>query len=120
MSFTPRQKVQGTAEAADGSADQTVIAAQGANKIIRVTKAIIQVTVAAVGGGGEVALEDGAGGTRFFEADADAVGIYVMSFADHPDEGWDLTANTLLNITVDGAATTQATARCTAIGYVLI
>jgi len=110
------KKQQGTAEAANGAVDASVIAAPGAEKKLRIKKAIVQVTVAAVGGGGEVALEDGAGGTRFFEADADAVGVYLVDFGD---EGYDLSANTVLNVTVDGAATTQATARCTAIAVIL-
>ena len=109
-------KVQGTNEAADGVVDKTVVAAQGAGTKLRIKKAIVTVTVAAVGGGGEVALEDGVGGTRFWEADADAVGSHPIDFGE---EGYDLTANTLLNLTVDGAATTQATARCTAVCVVL-
>lgn len=110
------KKVQGTNEAANGAVDKTVLDAQGAATVLRLKKAIIQVTVAATGGGGEVALEDGVGGSRFFEADADALGVYNVDFGE---EGFDLTANTLLNITVDGGATTQATARCTAVAVVL-
>ena len=106
----------GTAEAVEGANDATVLAAPGANKIIRITKAIVSVTLVATGGGGEVALEDGVGGTRIFEADADAVGVYVLDFGD---EGYPLTANTLLNITTDNAVTNEASARCTAIGYVV-
>lgn len=104
--------VTGTAEAAQGTADATVIAAQGASKILRLLKATVSVTVAAAAAGGEVALEDGVGGTRFFEADADALGVYNLDFGP---EGYPLTANTLLNITVDGSSGNQATARCTAI-----
>lgn len=114
--FEMYQKQQGTAEAANGDVDKTVIAAPGANKKLRIKKAIVQVTVIATGGGGEVALEDGANGTRFFEADADALGVYVVDFGE---EGYDLSANTVLNLTVDGGVTTQATARCTAIGVIL-
>lgn len=104
--------VTGTAEAAQGGADATVIVAQGAGKSLRLLKAVVTVTVAASVAGGEVALEDGVGGTRFFEADADAVGAYRIDFGD---AGYPLTANTLLNITVDGSAGNQANARCTAI-----
>jgi len=110
------KKVQGTAEAANGDADKTVIAAQGTGKKLRIKKAIVTVTVAAAAAGGEVALEDGVGGTRFFEADADAVGVYVVDFGE---EGYDLSADTLLNLTVDGSSGNQATARCTAIAVVL-
>lgn len=106
----------GTAEAANGDVDKTILAAPAAGKLIRLTKAIVMVTVVATGGGGEVALEDGAGGTRFFEADADALGVYNIDFGD---EGYPLTAATVLNLTVDGGVTTQATARCTAIGYIV-
>jgi len=103
------QYATGTAEVLEGDENQTVIAAI-TNKTLRVTKATISVTVAAVGGGGEVALEDGVGGTRLFEADADAVGVYSI---DLGPIGYPLTADTALNLTVDGAVTTQATARAT-------
>lgn len=106
--------VNGTGDAANGSADQEIIAAPAAGQILRIVKAVVTVTVAAAGGGGEVALEDGAGGTRIFEADADAVGVYSLDFGPL---GYPLTAATKLNLTVDGAATTQATANCTAVGY---
>lgn len=115
-----RRKVQGVIQAANGAADATAIAAPGADKRLRIAKAIVQVTVAASGGGGEVALEDGLNGTRIFVADADAVGTHVVDFGNSNSEsGYDLAENTLLNLTVDGAVTTQATARVTAIGYIL-
>lgn len=107
------KQVSGTEKPVNGAADKTVIAAQGAGMKIRVQRVVIAVTVAATGGGGEVALEDGAGGTRFVEIDADAVGCYTIDFGEM---GYPLTANTLLNATVDGAVTTQASARVTAIG----
>lgn len=110
------QVVAGTAEAAQGGADATVIVAQGAGKVMRLMKAVVSVTVAAAAAGGEVALEDGVNGTRFFEADADALGVYRLDFGD---DGYPLTANTLLNITVDGSSGNQATARCTAICRVI-
>lgn len=111
MTMQGYQVVTGTAEAAQGSADATVIAAQGAGKVMHLMKAVVSVTVAAAAAGGEVALEDGVGGTRFFEADADALGVYSLDFGP---EGYPLSANTLLNITVDGSSGNQATARCTA------
>lgn len=114
--WTTARKVNGTAEAAQGSADQTVIAAQGAGKRIYVQKGVISVTVAAASAGGEVALEDGVGGTRFFEADADAVGNYPFDFGS---PGYPLTPNTLLNITVDGSGGNQGTARATITGIVI-
>lgn len=108
--------VTGTNKPVNGAVDKTVIAAQGADKVIRVMKALVAVTVAATGGTGEVALEDGAGGTRFFEADADAVGVHMVDFGPH---GYPLTANTLLNATVDGAGTNQASARVTVVARVV-
>lgn len=109
------KQVQGTGSVSNGSEEATIIAAQGAGKQIRITKAVITVTVAATGGGGEVALEDGSGGTRIFEADADAVGVYSLDFGE---TGYPLTANTLLNLTVDGAGTNEATANATVIAIV--
>lgn len=109
------QQVTGTGDAAQGSADQTIIAAPGAGKVIRLQKAVISVVVVAASAGGEVALEDGVGGTRIFEADADALGVYSIDFGDR---GYALTANTLLNLTVDGSGGNQATANCTAVGIV--
>lgn len=113
--FTNVKRVSGTGEAAQGSADITIIAAPGAGQKIFIQHAVIQVTVAAASAGGEVALEDGVGGTRLFEADADAVGVHYFSFGD---PGFPLTANTLLNVTVDGSGGNQATARATVTGIV--
>ena len=110
-----QKTASGTASAVDGAVDATVIAAQGADTIIRVQKAVISVFVAGADSGGQVALEDGVGGTRFFVADADAVGVFSVDFGD---EGFPLTANTLLNVTVDGDGTTEASARVTAVGKV--
>lgn len=109
------RKVQGTAQAANGAADATVITAPGAGKVTSLKRGICAVEVIATGGGGEFALEDGVGGTRIIQADADALGVYPFDFGD---EGYNLTANTLLNITVDGAATTQATASCSVIAEI--
>lgn len=105
------QIVTGTAEAANGDVDKTVLAAVS-GKTIRLMRGIVTVTVVATGGGGEVALEDGANGTRILEWDADALGSYPFDFGE---EGYPLTTATLLNLTVDGAATTQATARATVV-----
>jgi hypothetical protein len=107
--------VSGTAEASDGDVDKTVLSAV-AGKTIRVMNAVISVHTAAAGNGGKVALEDGAGGTRFFEADADAVGSYSLDFGPR---GYPLTAATLLNLTVDGDGATEATAKATVTGYVI-
>ena len=106
------QAVQGTAEAVDATPNAEVLAAV-AGKVIRLQKAVVQVTVAAVGGAGEVALEDGEGGTQIFVADADAVRVVSIDFGDR---GYPLTSGTALNLTVEDAVTTQATASCSAVG----
>jgi len=102
--------LSGTAAAANGAANGTILAAQGAGKRIYVLRGFVSVHVAAVGGGGLVGLEDGVGGTRFFNSDADAVGFYPVDFGE---EGYPLSANTLFNVAVSGAGTTQASARAT-------
>jgi len=107
--FTYRS-LSGTVEANDGGADATVIVAPGASRILRILKGYVTVHVAAAGGSGKVALEDGIGGTRIFEADANVVGHFPINLEP---EGVPLTANTLLNLTVDGAVTTEATATAT-------
>lgn len=105
------QQSTGTATVSNGSADAACIAAPGSGKTLYITDVTVWVSTAAVGGGGELALEDGVGGTRFFEMDADAVGTQYIHFGD---PGYPLTENTLLNVTVDGAITTQATGGCVA------
>lgn len=110
------QITSGTTEVSNADGDNPVITAPGAGKTLRLLRAVISVTVAAVGGGGEVALEDGVGVTQVFEADADALGVYTLDFGDH---GYPFTANTAISLVVGGAGTTQATARCTAIAKVV-
>lgn len=105
----------GTAEVTTSDTDETVLATPGAGKVLRIMRGTVMVTLAATGGTGEVALEDGVGGTRIFEADADAVGVFSFDFGD---DGYPLTANTVLNLTVDGAGTNQATARATVIAKI--
>lgn len=95
--------------------DATIIAAQGVGTVIRVQKVFIAVTLAATGGGGFVGLEDGVGGTRFVNISAAALGVYPIDFGD---EGFPLTANVLLNATVDGATTNEATATVTIVAKV--
>ena len=56
---------QGTAEATNAAVDKEVIAAPGAGYTLRILSGVVTVHLAATGGGGEVALEDGAGGTRW-------------------------------------------------------
>jgi hypothetical protein len=106
----------GTVQAAQGSADATIIAALGAGKTLYVTSIALMVTVAAASTGGEAAIEDGVNGTRIIAVDADAVGAYCFVFG--PD-GYPMTANTLLNLTVDGSGGSQATARASVTGYMV-
>lgn len=114
--ITSYQIVTGTDKPVNGAVDKTIIAAPGSAKKLYLLKAHITVTVAATGGGGEVALEDGVGGSRFFEADADAIGHFTIDFGE---DGFPLTSNTLLNATVDGAATNQASARVSALAKIV-
>ena len=106
----------GTAESADGDVDNLVLAAPGASKVLRVLTGILTVHVASAGNAGKAALEDGAGGTRVFEVDADTVGEYAIDFGPL---GYPLTANTGLNLTVDEDGGTEATATCTVTAYIL-
>jgi|SRR3990167_85422 len=109
------RKVNGVAEATNGTQNATVIAAGGLRKVIRLLKGSIQITVAAIGGTGLAALEDGSGGTKIFTCPATSLGVFSFDFAE---PGYPLTANTLLNVTVEGGST-QATARATVTGNLL-
>lgn len=104
--------VTGTAAPANGAADATIIAAQGAGKKLHLLRGVICITVAATGGGGLCAIEDGVNGTRYVDVPAATVGFFPFDFGD---EGIPMTANTLLNATVDGAITNQASARVTVV-----
>lgn len=110
--ITSYQIVTGTAAPANGSANATIIAAQGAGKKLYLLRGIICITVAGTGGGGLCAIQDGAGGTRYVDVPAATVGMFPFDFGD---EGVPMTANTLLNATVDGAITNQASARVTVV-----
>lgn len=109
MNLLGYPQTQGTATAAHGDVDKTVVAAQGSGKVLRVISGFVCVHVASIGGAGKVALENGLNGTRLFEVSGAAVGYYAFVFGPM---GYGLSDNTLLNLTVDGA-TTQATATCT-------
>ena len=104
----------GSASVTDGGADETVIGAPGADKKLRLLKGIITITVAAIGGGGEVALEDGVGGSNIIRANADTIKEIPFDFGPR---GLPLTANTLLNVTVDSAVTTEASASVSAVAF---
>ena len=109
------RKAQGTAQATNAAADATLIGAPNTGASISLRSGVCAVEVAAVGGGGEFAIENGVNGTRIFQADADAVGTFSFNFGE---DGYDLSSATLLNLTVDGAVTTQATASCSVIAEV--
>lgn len=113
--ITSYQILTGTNEAADGDVDKEVIAAQ-TGQTLYILRGVVSVTVAAAGNGGLVALENGAGGARFFEAYADAVGSYKVDFGE---EGYPLSSETALNLTVDGDGVTEATARATIVAKVV-
>lgn len=99
--------VSGTAEVSNADVNETVLAAVS-GKSLRLLKGVVMVTVVA-DGGGEAALEDGAGGTKIFEVDTDALGVYPIDFGD---EGYPLTSGNVLNLNVSGA-TTEGTVRAT-------
>src|SRR3990167_2689116 len=106
----------GNRTATNAEQNKTILSAPGANKRLKLCYAIVYVDTAATGGTGEVALEDGSGGTSIFRADADAEGTFRIDFGK---EGYPLSENTVLNLTVDSAVTTQATVTCTALGIIV-
>lgn len=115
MSINNYLKWSGTDIPLQGAEDKTIKAAPGVNKRIYVQKGVISVTLAATGGLGFVGLEDGAGGTRFWNVSAAAIGYYTIDFGE---PGFPLSLNTLLNVTVDGAVTNEATATVTLTGII--
>lgn len=108
------QQVNGNGTAADGgTATTSVIAAQGAGKVIRITRGVLAVTLAATGGSGLVRICDGT--TTIQQWDGNAIGAFKFDFGD---TGYPLTANTAFQIIVSGAITAQATASIAAVGLV--
>ncbi len=106
-------QVNGTASVTNVSATAAIIAAQGANKVMRITKGVVAVTLAATGGSGVVNLQDGS--TVIMKWDANAVGAYPFDFGDI---GYPLSANSAFNLTVTTAVTNQASATCAATAVV--
>lgn len=102
------KKVSATATVSDSDTTATVIAAPGVQKTIYLQRAVVSVLTAGTGGTSSVRLKDGAGGDIFFDANADAVSVSVLDFGE---PGYKLTENTLLQLQVSGAGTTQATVR---------
>ena len=113
--FPQAQMTQGQATVAEADQDEAVIAAV-TGKVLRLMRGYISITLAATGGGGLAALEDGVGGTVLFQIPAAAVGSFTFDFGPR---GFPLTSGTALNLTVNGATTNEATAICTATAYVL-
>jgi hypothetical protein len=106
-------QVSGNGQALQGTATLSVIAAQGAGKVIRITRGCISVTTAAAAGGGLVRICDGT--TTIMQWDANAVKDYYFDFGD---VGYPLTANTAFQLIVSGAGGNQATANIAAVGIV--
>ena len=100
-----------------GSPDQMMIVAPGAGKTLRLLSGYMAVRVAATAAGGLSALEDGLNGTKLIEIYADSADNAIHSFNFGPD-GYALTENTGLNLTVYGGGGTAAFVRCTVIACV--
>jgi hypothetical protein len=106
-------EVTGVATANNGAATASVIAAQGAGKVLRLKRGILSVHVAATGNTGLARICDGS--TTIISFAADAVGAWPF---DLGDVGHPLTANTALQVIVSGAGTTQASATLLAVANV--
>lgn len=105
----------GKATVNNGAASAAVVAAPGAGKALYLVSGVVNVTVAATGGGGVVEIRDGA--TMIMAFDANAVGNNAFSFG--AELGYPMTANTAINIVAASAATTQATANVALAGYIV-
>jgi hypothetical protein len=106
-------QVNGNGSATNASSTTSIIAAQGAGKVLRITRGTVSVTTVAVGGGGLVQICNGT--TAIMQWDANAVKDYYFDFGDI---GFPLTANTAFQLIVTGAVTTQASASCAATAIV--
>lgn len=106
-------QVSGIGSANNGAATASIIAAQGAGKVMRLTQGILSITTAATGGGGLARICDGS--STIIAFDANALGNFCF---DLGDIGYPLTANTALQLIVSGAATTQATANIVCVAVV--
>lgn len=103
----------GTGTANNAGATTVIMAAQGAGKVLSITTGMISITTAATGGGGLVSIKDGT--AILLSIDGNSVGNTSFNFGDL---GYPGTANTALNLVVEGAVTTQATARLTLVALV--
>jgi hypothetical protein len=105
------RQVQGVATLA-AIGDATIIAAQGANKHVRLQKLNIGISV--YNASAVIAIEDGAGGSVLWKGSA-TTGNGNGIVLDYGDNGLLLSANTVLNLTVEGA---NCTCHVSAIGTV--
>jgi hypothetical protein len=109
-----KKKVQGTDTLA-ATGDKTIIAAPGANKHIRLQKVMVCLTH--VLDNSVIRLEDGAGGSVIWEVESEAAkdlnGSHPIDFGE---TGLLMSANTLLNLTIEIA---NSTAFVIAVGYVV-
>ena len=96
----------------NGAASTAIVAAPGVGKAIAITWGTIAITAAAVGGGGLVSLKDGS--TVIISYPANTSDVYYLELGD---DGYQLTANSALNLVVEGALTTQATVFAIICGY---
>lgn len=108
-----RSQLNGTASVTNAAGTATIIAAQGAGTVLRVTRGTISVTLAATGATGLIRLCDGS--TTIMQWDANATGGYPFNFGD---SGYPLTANTALVLIASGAGTNQASGTCAAVALV--
>jgi len=112
----------GTAKAEAGQVDQAVLAAPGDGKRIYLVRGFVAVTELSSGipaDNGRIFLEDGENGTVLAKYHAGATnGILGVFQFDFGDGGYPLSLNTKLNLTSEGASQI-ASARCTAIGYIV-
>lgn len=105
MAFLQNRIKEGKATVNNGAATATVIAAQGAGKIIRPTWGILTVTTAAAGGGGLISLKSGT--TVIISYPANTADTYYIEWGD---DGYPWDANTAVTMVAESAAGTQASA----------
>ena len=115
MAYAPGlTQVNGTAAVTNGGVTSVIIAAQGAGKVLRITKGVVAVTLAATGATGLVRICDGSTTIQQWDANT-ASGSFAF---DYGDVGYPLTANTAFQLIVSGAGTNQASATCSAVALV--
>lgn len=109
------KEFSGRASVNNAAASAAVIAAPGAGKRYRIVGGIINVTLAATGATGTVAVRDGS--TDIITVDANAVGTFPFYFSE--SNGYPVTANTAINLVAANAGTNQASANVALVGYIV-